>query len=69
MVVTHKAKMAGYQKIFWFIIRSITNIIALINIIDKYWFTYDSEDKMSIVHQEAEDKLNVDFKIHKSGLH
>ena len=30
---------------------------------------YDSDDKMFIVHQEAEDKLNMEFKIHKSGIH
>ena len=33
MVVTHKAKMAGYHKNIWFSKRSITNIIALSNVI------------------------------------
>ena len=42
MEVTHKANMAGYQKIIWFSKRAITNIIALINIIQKYQVTYDS---------------------------
>ena len=52
----------------WFIKRSITNIIALINIMQKYRVTYDSEDKMFIVQQKAEGKLNMNFRIQKSGL-
>ena len=61
--------MAGYHKNIWFSKRAITNIIALRNIIQQYWVTYDSEDKMFIVHQEAEDKPNMEFRMHKSGLH
>ena len=59
MLVTHKAKMASYHKKNWFIKRAITNIIALSNIIQKYRVTYDSYDKMFIVHIEAEDKPNM----------
>ena len=51
MIVTHKAKMAGYHKNIWFSKIAITNIIALSNIIQQYRFTYDSEDKMFIVHR------------------
>ena len=47
MVVNHKAKMVGSHKKIWFIKRSITNIIDLSNVIQEYWVTYDSEDKMS----------------------
>ena len=39
------------------------------NIIQKYWVTYDSGEKMFIVHQEAEDKPNMEFIMHKNGLH
>ena len=53
MLVTHKAKMAGYHKNIWFSKRSITNIIALSNVIQQYWVTYDSEDKMFIIHRES----------------
>ena len=42
MEVTHKENMAGYHKNIWFSKRAITNIIALINIIQKYQVTYDS---------------------------
>ena len=53
MVVTHKAKMAGYHKNIWFRKRATTDIIALSNIIQQYWVTYDSEGKMFIFHREA----------------
>ena len=69
MLVTHKAKMAGYCKNSWFSKRTITNIIALINAIQKYRVTYDSEDKIFIVHQEVEGKPNMVFIMHKSGMH
>ena len=68
MVVTHKEKMTGYHKNIWFSKRSITNIIALSNVIQKYWVTYYSEDKMFIVYREAEGKPNMEFGIHKSGM-
>ena len=51
MVVTHKGKMAGYHRFFWFSKRAITNNIALRNIIQQYRVTYDSEDKMFIFHR------------------
>ena len=69
MLVTHKGKMAGYHKNIWFSKRSITNIIALSNVIKKYRVTCDNEDKMFIVHIEAEGKPNMEFRMHKSGLH
>ena len=50
MVVTHKEKMSGYHKRIWFIKGAITNIIALINIIQKYRFNYYNDEKMFIVH-------------------
>ena len=69
MVVAHKAKMAGYHKNIWFSKRAITNIIALRNVIQQYRVTYDSEDKMFMVQQEAEGKPNMEFRMHKSRLH
>ena len=68
MVVTHKTKIAGYHKNIGFSKRSITNIIALSNVIHKYRVTYDSEDKMFIVQREAEGKPNMEFRMHMSGL-
>jgi hypothetical protein len=69
MVVTRKAMMEGYNKTVWFITRAITNTIALHNLIDQYCVTYDSEYLMFVVYQESESKPNMEFKIHKSGLH
>jgi hypothetical protein len=31
--------------------------------------TYDSNDEMFVVHREHADKPNMEFKMHKSGLH
>jgi hypothetical protein len=69
MLVTGKAMMEGYNKSIWFSTRAITNIIALRNLIDQYRITYDSDDLMFVVHRESESKPNMEFKMHKSGLH
>jgi hypothetical protein len=69
MVVTQKAMMEGYNKNVWFSTRAITNIIALRNFIDQYRVTYGSDDLMFVVHRESESKQNMEFKMHKSGLH
>jgi hypothetical protein len=69
MVVNRKATMDVYNKTVWLSTRSITNIIALRNLIDQYPITYDSDDLMFVVHQESESKPNMEFKMHKSGLH
>ena len=53
MVVTHKAKMAGYYNKVFFCKRTIINIIAFSNIVQQYRVTYDIEDKMFIFHLEA----------------
>jgi hypothetical protein len=45
------------------------NIIALRNLIDQYRVTYYSDDLMFVVHLESESKPNMEFKMHKSGLH
>jgi hypothetical protein len=69
MVFTRKATMEGYNKTAWFSTRAITNIIALCNLIDQYRVTYDSDDLMFAVHRESESKPNMEFKMHKIGLH
>jgi hypothetical protein len=69
MIVTRKATLPGYNKSVWFSTREITNIIALRNLIDQYRVTYDSDDLMFAVHRESESKPNMEFKMHKSGLH
>jgi hypothetical protein len=69
MVVTRKATMEGYNKTVWFSTGAITNIIALSNLIDQYRVTYASDDLMFVVHRESESNSNIEFKMHKSGLH
>jgi hypothetical protein len=69
MVVTRKAVMEGYNKNVWFSTRAIANIIALRNFIDQYRVTYSSDDLMFVVHRESESNPNMEFKMHKSGLH
>jgi hypothetical protein len=59
MVVTRKATMPGYNKDVWFSTRAITSIIALSNLIQQYCVTYDSEDKMYVVHRESQGKPNM----------
>ena len=69
MVVTKKAKMPGYHAKVWFSNQAITNIIALRNLIKQYHVTYDSYELSFVVHREAENKPNMEFIMHKSGLH
>jgi hypothetical protein len=69
MVVTRKATMLDYNKDVWFSTRAITNIIALSNLIQQYCVTYDSDDKMFVVHRESQGRPNMKFRMHKCGLH
>jgi hypothetical protein len=69
MVVTRKSTMPGYNKYVWFITRAITNIIDLSNLIQQYHVTYDSDDKMFVVYRESQGKPNMEFRMHKCGLH
>jgi hypothetical protein len=47
----------------------MTNIITLSNLIQQYRVTYDSDNKMSVVHRESQGKPNMEFRMHKCGLH
>jgi hypothetical protein len=69
MTVTRKATMPGYNKDIWFSTREITNIIALSNLVQQYRVTYDSYNKMCVVHRESRGKPNMEFRMHKCGLH
>jgi hypothetical protein len=68
MVVTRKATIPGYNKDVWFSTRAITNIIALSNLIQQYHVTYDSDDKMFVLHWESRGKPNMEFSMHKYRL-
>ncbi len=69
MSVNHKASIEGYNKKVWFSKNAITNIIALSNLIQQYHVTYDSRDQIFVVHRETQNKPNMEFRMHESGLH
>jgi hypothetical protein len=69
MVVTQKATIPGYNNYVWFSTIAITNIIALSNLIQQYRVMYDSDDMMFVVHRESQGKQNMEFRMHKCGLH
>jgi hypothetical protein len=69
MTVNHKTTMAGYKKKVWFSKDTITNIIAFSNLIQQYHVTYDSKDQIFVVHREDQNKPNMEFQMHESGLH
>ena len=69
MTVRHKASITSYNHEVWFDKDAITNIIALSNLIKQYRVTYDSDDKMFVVHRGTINKPDMHFKMHSSGLH
>jgi hypothetical protein len=69
IVVTQKTTMSGYNKDVWFSTRAITNIIALSNLIQQYRVTYDSDDKMFVIHRESQGKPNMESRMQKCGSH
>ena len=69
MKVNHKATINGYERSVWFSKDAITNIIALKNIIRQYRVTYNSDESTFVVHREAENKENMEFRMHANGLH
>jgi hypothetical protein len=69
MEVKHQADMKGYHKLVWYNEKAITNNLALSNAIKQYRVTYDSNDKMFIVHRQSHGLPNMEFRRHQSGLH
>jgi hypothetical protein len=69
MVVTKKAEISGYHAHVWYNKNAIANILALRNVIKQYPVTYDSDDKMFVVHRESVGKTNMEFRMHESGIH
>jgi hypothetical protein len=39
------------------------------NLIQQYRVTYDSDDNMFVVHRESQGKPNMEFRMHKCGVH
>jgi hypothetical protein len=69
MMLTHKARMADYHTHVWYNEKATTNILALSNVIKQYHVTYNSDDQLFVVHREPENKPNMEFWMHESGLH
>jgi hypothetical protein len=69
MLVTRKAKVAGYHKEVWYDKKAITNIVALRNMQKQYRVTYDSLDQAFVVHRQDYGKPDMYFHEHQSGLH
>ena len=69
MEVKKQAIMPGYHMQVWYNKKAITNILSLSNMIKQYQVTYDSNDQMFVVHCDSEGKPDMEFWMHKSGLH
>jgi len=69
LIVDQQATVTGYNQKVWFSSKAITNIIALHNIIQQYKVTYDSTERMFVVHREKFNKPNMEFKMQANGLH
>jgi hypothetical protein len=61
--------MPGCPVHVWYNKNAITNILSLSNVIKQYRVTYNSNDQMFVVHREPEGKPDMEFRMHKSGLH
>ena len=68
MIITHKAQVPGYMPHVWFDQKSIADLIALNDIINKYCITYDILDEMFIVHWEEHVNHHIHFIMHDIGL-
>jgi hypothetical protein len=69
MEVKKQAISPGYHAHVWYKKKAITNILSLSNVIKQYRVMYDSNDQMFVVHCELEGKPDMEFRMHKSGLH
>ena len=58
MTVNRKATLPGYKKRVWYNTNTITNILSLRHLIDPDHVTYNSIDRMFVVHREPEGKAN-----------
>jgi hypothetical protein len=67
--VKKQAIMPVYHAHVWYNKIAITNILSLSNVIKQYFVTYDSNDQMFVVHRKPEGKPDMEFRMHKSGLH
>ena len=69
LTIKYKARMPGYNYDTWYIKNAISNIISLNNVKDKYHVTYDSDNETFITHREVSALIDMEFSMHKSGIH
>jgi aromatic ring-cleaving dioxygenase len=70
LLIKKQAEISGYHAHVWYNKKNaITNIISLRNLAKQYLVTYDSDDKMFVVHWESVGKKNMEFRMHDSGIH
>ena len=68
MKVSHQATVNGYHNSVRFSENSITNIIALRNLLLQYLATYRSDKMMFVIHRESEGKVNTQLRKNERGL-
>ena len=61
--------MSGYNYDTWYSKDAIDNINSLKNMIRQYRVTYDRDDQTFIIHQDASALPDMEFRMHKSGIH
>ena len=65
----HKISVKEYYQYIWYNKNVIINIIFLWNLIKQYRVTYNSDDERFVVYRQIENKTDLYFKIHESGLY
>ena len=56
LAVTHKAILTGYKQDAWFRTDAINNTIDIKNFLKQHQVTYDSINKIFVVHREDQKK-------------
>jgi hypothetical protein len=69
VVIHNKAELPGFHAPVWYDTNAVTNILSFRNLIKQYPISYDSDNTMFVVHRESDGKRNMEFRMHKSGLH
>ena len=69
LTINYKSRIPGYNYYTWYRKDEISNIISLRNMIRRYRVTYDINNHTLIVHRESSALLDMEFRMHKSGIH
>ena len=69
LTIKYKARMPVYSDETWYSKDEISNIISMKNIIRQYCVIYDSDNETFILHREASALPDMEFRMHKLGIH